>query len=102
MFIEAFFIYQIMEIQITHHQLKLMLQEAAALGAKAALIQTGKIKPYLTKAESFRLYGRKNIEQWINEGLITARKDGDQSASWRIDCIEVEAIIRSTEILKWL
>jgi len=79
-----------------------MLQQAAALGAKAALVQTGKIKPYLTKAESFRLYGRKNIEHWINEGMITARKDGELSASWRIDCIEVEAIIRTTEILQSL
>ncbi|SDF26952.1 hypothetical protein SAMN05216464_11573 [Mucilaginibacter pineti] len=91
-----------MEIQITQHQLKLMLQQAAALGAKAALIQTGKIKPYLTKAEAFRLYGRNNIEHWINEGLITARKDGDLSASWRLDCMQVEAIIRSKEILQCL
>lgn len=102
MFIEAFLLKIIMEIQITEHQLKLILQAASALGANAVLVHTGKIKPYLTKAESFRLYGRKNIEQWIEEGLITVRKDGDQSASLRIDRVEVEAVVKSMEILQHL
>lgn len=91
-----------MEITVSTYQLKIMLQAAASLGAKVALASTGKMKPYLTKAECFRLCGRKNIERWINEGLLTPRKDGDHSASWRIDRLELEALVLSNEILRFL
>jgi len=80
----------------------MLFQSAAELGAIAALVSTGKLKPYLKKAEAFRLYGRKNIEHWIDAGLITPRKDGDQSACWRIDRLEAEALDKAYHILKFL
>ena len=91
-----------MEPQISTRQLQLFFQSAAELGAIAALMSTGKIKPYLKKAEAFRLYGRKNIEHWIDQGLITPRKDGDHSACWRIDRLEAEALDKAYHILKFL
>lgn len=91
-----------MNINLTDQHLQLLLQEAAEMGAKMALIKTGKMKRYLKKAEAFRLYGRKNVEQWIGERVITPRKDGDHSASWRIDRIEVEIYIKSYDALMYL
>jgi hypothetical protein len=91
-----------MDDQISTRQLQLFFQSAAELGAVAALMSTGKIKPYLKKAEAFRLYGRKNIEHWIDQGLITLRKDGDHSACWRIDRLEAEALVKAYHILKFL
>jgi len=75
---------------------------AAELGAIAAIIATGQIRPYLKKSEAFKRFGRKNIENWIDLGLITPRKDGDYSAAWRIDRLEVEAIKKAILILEIL
>lgn len=91
-----------MDLQIAPHQLRFLLGQAAALGAQLALAQTGKIRPYLNKSEAIRLYGCASIENWIEEGLITPRKDGDHSACWRIERIEVEAIVRAKLLLQRL
>jgi hypothetical protein len=91
-----------MDLQISTHQLKLIIAEAAEMGAIMAMMKTGKVKPYMKKSEAFRKYGRANIEKWIEAGLITVRKDGNHSATWRIDRIEVEAINRSFILLKYL
>lgn len=88
-----------MNILLTDHQLGILLRDAAEMGAKLVLSRIGKIKPYLNKSEAFRRYGRKNIERWIDQGLITPRKDGNQSAAWRIDRIEVEAIQKSLDAI---
>lgn len=81
---------------------QLLLQAGAELGAISALIKTGRLKPYITKAEAFRRYGRKNIERWLNEGLLTPRKDGDHSAGWRIDRFELELIVQARFLLQHL
>lgn len=79
-----------------------ILQAAAELGAVQALIATGRLKPYLKKSEAFRLYGRAKVENWINEGAITPRKDGDHSAAWRIDRMEIAILARASELLSYL
>ncbi|WP_437919711.1 hypothetical protein [Sphingobacterium sp. LRF_L2] len=55
-------------------------------------------KPYLKKSEAFKKYRRKNVEHWIREGLITPRKDGEFSAAWRIDLLEIESVKNSMEL----
>jgi len=79
-----------------------LLQAGAELGAMIALIKTGQLKPYITKAEAARLYGRKNIERWLNEGLLTPRKDGNHSAGWRIDRLEAELVVKARFLLQHL
>ena len=91
-----------MDFKISTHQLKLIIQEAAEMGAIQALTKAGKLKPYLKKSEAFRKYGRANIEHWAADGLLTIRKDGDHSAVWRIDRLEVEAIAKSISLLRYL
>ena len=81
---------------------QLLLQAGAELGAIIALIKVGKLKPYITKAEAYRLYGRKNIERWLDEGLLTPRKDGYHSAGWRIDRLEAELIVKAHFLLQHL
>jgi hypothetical protein len=82
--------------------IRLLLQQGAELGAITALIKTGKLKPYLKKKEAYRLYGRKKIERWIDDGLITIRKDGDHSAGWRIDRLELALIAKAQFLLQHL
>jgi hypothetical protein len=85
-----------------NHQIRLIIQTGAELGALIALIKTGQVKPYITKAEASRLHGRKNIQHWLDEGLLTPRKDGDHSAGWRIDRLEAELIVKTRFLLQHL
>ncbi len=91
-----------MKILLSSYQLQVLLEQAAEMGAKMALIKTAKIKPFLKKSEAYRAYGRTNIEKWIELGWITHRKDGNDSAPWRIDRIEVEAISKATYFSRYL
>ncbi|NQX54443.1 hypothetical protein HQN86_12530 [Pedobacter panaciterrae] len=91
-----------MSYNITDFSLVFILRSAAELGAKKALCATGLIKPYLSKAEAFRLFGRANVESWIGSGLLTPRKDGDHSSCWRIGRLEAESIKCAMEIIRIL
>ena len=97
-----FFVAFIMEIQINIYTLEKLLAEAAEMGARVALSRVGKLRPYLKKSEAFRLYGRRNVEHWIAQGLVTARKDGDHSASWRIEWLEIEAVCKAKNLIRYL
>lgn len=87
---------------LTSHQLQLLLQDAAEMGAIQALSKIGKVRPYLKKSQAFRRYGRKNVEYWIALGLITPRKDGGNSATWRIDRLVAEALSKSHDAMRYL
>jgi hypothetical protein len=82
-----------MEIPLSH--LRVMLGEAAELGATRALTLAGVLKPCITKAEAFRMYGRANVESWIKAGLITSNKDGDFNSKVRLDRVKLEVIAKS-------
>lgn len=84
------------------HQLTRIADAAAELGAIQALILAGRLKPYLKKSEAFRLYGRKHVERWIADGSITPRKDGNHSAAWRIDRMEIAALAAAIQLLSYL
>ncbi|HEK19859.1 MAG TPA: hypothetical protein ENO28_05330 [Bacteroidetes bacterium] len=88
-----------MDIQISAHLLGVLLEQAAEMGAKHALTQCGYLKPYLKKSEAYRQFGRKNIENWIKAGLITPRKDGDHSATWRLERLELESVAKADSLL---
>lgn len=87
-------------MEINPFQLKLIVEAAAELGALSALIRTGKIKPYLNKSEAFKMHGRAKVENWVRDGLLTIRKDGDHSAAWRIDRLQIELLAKSVIIFK--
>jgi len=78
-----------------------ILEAAAELGALQALIQTGRLKPYLKKSEAFRQYGRKNVEKWIEQGLVMPRKDGGHSAAWRIGRLEIATLAKTIGLLRY-
>jgi hypothetical protein len=88
-------------MEISPLLLELLTKEAAELGAISTLVKTGKLKPFLKKTEAFKLFGRNNVEHWLERGLITKRKDGTHSAAWRLDRLELEIIVRATTLLKY-
>jgi len=100
--LSPFFMPQIMQNEIPSHLFTLIFNCGAEMGAVTALVKTGQLRPYLKKSETFRLYGRKHVEHWIDDGLVTPRKDGDHSAAWRIDRLEIEAVAKAIELLRYL
>lgn len=84
-----------MEIILSETILSTMLQDAAEIGASAAMSKAGLLKPYLSKQEAYNLHGRTNVDRWIKEGLITPKKDGGTSAKFRIDRVQVEAVAKA-------
>lgn len=84
-----------MEQHIPPHSLHQVIRASAEIGATAALIKSGKLKPYLKKSEAFKQYGRASVEHWLETGLLKPRKDGDHSAAWRLDRIELEIISKA-------
>lgn len=91
-----------MDITISTHHLGILLEQAAEMGAKLALSRFGHLKPYLKKSEAYRLFGRKNVEHWIEAGLVKPRKDGDYSATWRLERLELETVFNAGEALIYL
>lgn len=89
-------------IEISNHTLSLILKHTATLSAIRVLCRTGQLSPYIRKAEAYRLYGRTNVEHWFNTGLLTPRKDGDHSASWRIDRLEAETIYFAAQLIAFI
>ena len=89
-------------MEISFFQLELIIREAAELGTITAMVSSGRLKPYLKKSEAFKIYGRANVENWLKNDLVTPRKDGDHSAAWRLDRIELETVSRSIRIFQSL
>lgn len=83
-----------MAIQVPETETEYMnaLIDAANIGALKALEMVGASKPYLKLREAFRLYGRRIVKRWIDEGLIHTIKDGDKNSSVRISRVEIEAV----------
>lgn len=77
-----------------------VLKDIAKAGAIQALIETGQLKPFVTKAEAYRLYGRSNVEKWIRNGLITPR--GGCGEKWRLERAEMEAIVASASLAAYI
>jgi hypothetical protein len=72
-----------------------MLKDAAELGAQIALAKSGSIKPYISKREAYRIYGRGTVERWIKEELISPLKDGNDTSKIRIDRAQIESVSKA-------
>jgi hypothetical protein len=83
-------------MRISENQLSAMLQDAAELGAKSALSQAGLMKRYISKSEAYRMAGRDIVKRWILEGLITPVKDGTKTDTTRIDRIQFESVLKTS------
>ena len=79
---------------ITMERLELvsLLSEAVAIGGKKMLIDSLKLKPYISKSEAYKAYGRRKVDRWLKEGLIKQIKDGDSNYSIRIDRLQIESV----------
>lgn len=84
-----------MQFNISISHLTVLLRDAAEEGATIALVKCGKIKPFMSKSEAYKTYSRKNVDRWIQEGLVTDHQDGE-GANYRIDRIEIETVAKAS------
>lgn len=84
-----------MRLPETEIEFRNALIDAAELGATKALMDAGVLKPYLKLREAQRLYGKAVVNRWISEGLITTIKDGERTASVRIDRLEIQTVAKT-------
>ncbi|WP_432328114.1 hypothetical protein ACRQ5D_34195 [Mucilaginibacter sp. P25] len=89
-------------MEISRIQLEKFMQDVAELAAITTLVKAGLLKPYLKKSEAFNIYGRRNVDRWLSNGLLTPRKDGGHSAAWRLDRVELETIAKATATYHYL
>lgn len=85
-----------MEIVLTQATLTALMADAAEIAVNSALSKAGLIKPFISKQDAYKAYGRAIVDRWILEGLVTPRKDGQASAKWRIDRAEIEAVAKAS------
>lgn len=67
--------------QVTTNEthLTLLLERAAELAATKALIATGCVPATIPQKKAYQLYGRRDIDRWVKEGLISKIQDGNRS-----------------------
>lgn len=79
-----------------------LLRSIAKLTATEVLMNVGGLKPYISKAEAYRKYGRGVVDKWIAEGLLTLRQDVVGSSSkMRIDRSEIEALAAAEDLIQF-
>lgn len=67
------------------------LIDAAELGARKALEMAGILSTTIRLTDANRLYGRRTVKRWIDEGLINPIKDGSATSAVRLERSEVDA-----------
>ena len=67
------------------NELTILLKIAATTGAEKALAGSGGLPDGITKAKAYRLYGRVNVDRWLQEGLI-------QVSNKNIDRVRLERV----------
>lgn len=84
-----------------HHETSKVIQDIVKITTHKVLIETGQMKPFISKNEAYRRYGRGTVERWIDEGLVKQIKDGDRNCDIRIDRVQIETVAHTSNRASW-
>ncbi len=90
-----------MSVTLELFELRKLLTDQGEIAARNVLISLGLTKPTLSAKEAYTLYGRKTVERWVREGLITPHKDGPKNSAVRYAAIELEVLSKSSNRLSY-
>lgn len=62
------------------------------------LEKLGLLKPYVSQAKAFRMYGRTNVERWVKEGWVKPVRDTETSSK-RYNIWELEKVAFNNNVL---
>lgn len=72
-----------------------LLKTAVSEGAEKALTENKALANHCTKAEAYRMFGRSNVDRWLQEGLI-------QISNKLIIRIKLEQVAASSNRISYL
>lgn len=79
-----------------------LLKNATHEGAGKALSESGQLKEQLSKAEAYRLFGRCNVDRWINEGLISTTSSNERVSRKFLERNKLEAVAAASNRITYL
>jgi len=82
--------------------LTIILISAVTEGVQLALQQSSPISESLTPAAAYRLYGRSNVERWLQEGLIRFLPYPGDSPKKFLDSRQLEAVAAASNRCTYL
>ena len=85
-----------MEVSMSLSQLQMLLRDAAEVGAQRVVEKLGLSNPVITRNKAYKIYGEALVSRWIREGLITPKRDGSNTAPFRLDVTALEVLAKSS------
>lgn len=79
-------------MEISTFELRILLKDAAEIGAQAALSKAGILKEWISKAEAYRRYGERTVQRWISEGKVKPRRPSPNAVKAFINLQEIETV----------
>lgn len=79
-----------------------VLGTLAKLTATEMLTMSGSLKPFISKSEAYRMYGRGKVDKWISEGHLSIGQDEvGTSSKMRINRNEIEALAQADDLVQY-
>lgn len=79
-----------------------VMRSIAKLTATEMLAMTGGLKPYISKAEAYKMYGRGKVDKWIADGHLSISQDEvGTSSKMRINRGEIESLAEADDLLQF-
>lgn len=79
----------------------IQLQATYEAGFNKCAETLGLLKPYLSLNQCYKRWGRKTVERWADEGLITIEKDGTKNSRCRILREKIELVASMSNRASW-
>lgn len=84
-------------IQLEENQLRHLLTTSAEMGAKAALTGAGLLKTEITKADAYRRFSRRSVDEWVAAGKITPVRRGSKTL---LSVVALEILAKTNQLYK--
>lgn len=79
----------------------LQIQASYEAGFYRCAETLGLLKPYLSLNQCYKRWGRKTVERWAAEGLISIEKDGTKNSRCRVSRERVELVASMSNRASW-
>lgn len=79
------------------------LLELADFCTKVVLIAVGKLSPFISQSEAYRIYGQGVVRKWVSDRVVEKIKDGEGNSKVRYSRTHLEAAAKaSNRVLHFL
>jgi len=82
--------------------LSLILKNATEAGAEKALDESSVLQDFISKSKAYQVYGRSNVDRWIQERLLVPESAKGRNLHKCIDRVKLEAIAHSSNRITYL